>query len=302
MSSFNGRSMLLDKQSITSVFTDSCTLGAGGVYNCDWFYTNWKLDWPLVANFHINSKEILAVFLAACRWSHSWTNKRIYIQSDNMTTVAAINRGTSRNPFLMSCLKVMFWLSACFNFHITAKFIPGGSNTVADDISRAHESGRLSKFWPYVSLPLWNFTCLRQAHIFSLVDPMVRQNLMTSLDQEVSTLRVLTFSESTRRTYMSQQLLYPRFCAGLNIPLVPISSCNLGRYIAFLGSRLCYSSVRQYLNIVRIMHLEAGYGNPLSDNWYVASILKGLRRHKGDGSKQKLPITVAVLWGILTVP
>ena len=150
MSSFNGRSMLLDKQPITSVFTDSCTLGAGGVYNCDWLYTNWKLDWPLVANFHINSKEILAVFLAACRWSHSWTNKRIYIQSDNMTTVAAINKGTSRNPFLMSCLRVMFWLSACFNFRITAKFIPGVSNTVADDISRAHEPGRLSKLWPYV--------------------------------------------------------------------------------------------------------------------------------------------------------
>lgn len=67
-----------------------------------------------------------------------------------MTTVAAINRGTSRNPFLMSCLRVMFWLSACFNFYITAKFISGVSNTVADDISRAHESGRLSKFWPYV--------------------------------------------------------------------------------------------------------------------------------------------------------
>ena len=117
----------------------------------------------------------------------------------------------------------------------------------------------------------------------------------------MSTLRVLTFSESTRRTYMSQQLLYLRFCAGLNIAPVPISSCNLGRYIAFLGSRLCYSSVRQYLNIVHIMHLEAGYGNPLSDNWYVAPILKGLRRHEGDGSKQKLPITVAVLWGILTV-
>lgn len=39
---------------------------------------------------------------------------------------------------------------ACFNFHITAKFIPSVSNTVADNISRAHESGRLFKFWPYV--------------------------------------------------------------------------------------------------------------------------------------------------------
>ena len=54
MASFNGRSMLLDKQPITSVFTDSCTLGAGGICNGDWFYTNWQLDWPAVADLHIN--------------------------------------------------------------------------------------------------------------------------------------------------------------------------------------------------------------------------------------------------------
>ena len=150
MQSFNGRSLLLDKQRITSVLTDSCTLGAGGIYNGDWFYINWHLDWPAVANFHIDSKEVLAVYFAVCRWSRAWSNKRIYVQSDNMTTVAAINRGTSRNPFLMACLRGLFWLSAQFNFHITARFIPGVSNTVADDISRVHEPGRLSKLCPYV--------------------------------------------------------------------------------------------------------------------------------------------------------
>ena len=31
MTSFNGRSMLLDKQPVTSVFTDSCNLGAGAI-------------------------------------------------------------------------------------------------------------------------------------------------------------------------------------------------------------------------------------------------------------------------------
>lgn len=150
MASFNGRSMLLEKQPITSVFTDSCTLGAGAIYNGDWFYTNWQLDWPAVANLHINSKEILAVFLAVCRWASAWSNKRIYIQSDNMTTVATINRGTSRDPFVMSCLRTLFWLSAKYNFHITAKYIPGLINIVADNISRAHEPGRFEQFLPYV--------------------------------------------------------------------------------------------------------------------------------------------------------
>ena len=94
-------------------------------------------------------------------------------------------------------------------------------------------------------------------------------------------------------------MLYLPFCASLNP--VPILLCNLGRYIAFLGSKLCYSSVKQYLNIVRIMHLENGFTNSLTNNWYLSSILKGLRRHKGDGISQKLPITVPILQGILTV-
>ena len=76
---------------------------------------------------------------------------------------------------------------------------------------------------------------------------------------------------------------------------VPLSQENLGRYIAFLSRRLCYNSVRQYLNIVRIMHLEAGFQNPLEKNWYVDSILKGVRRLKGDASVRKLPITIDIL-------
>ena len=76
---------------------------------------------------------------------------------------------------------------------------------------------------------------------------------------------------------------------------------NLGRYIAFLTSRLCFSSERQYLNAVRIMHLEAGLPNPMSNCWYITSILKGLRCHKGDITQQKLPITPDILFDILSV-
>ena len=49
------------------------------------------------------------------------------------------------------------------------------------------------------------------------------------------------------------------------------------------------------------MHLEAGFPNPLLSNWYLASILKGLKRLKGDSTRQKLPITCHILQGILRV-
>ena len=121
------------------------------------------------------------------------------------------------------------------------------------------------------------------------------------LDWEVAHLRSLTFAESTRRTYNCQLLTYLQFCGHLNIKPVPISPADLGRYIAYLSSRLTFSSVRQYLNAVRLIHLEAGYPNPLLSNWYLASFLKGLKRSKGNSTKQKLPITCHVLQGILRV-
>lgn len=72
----------------------------------------------------------------------------------------------------------------------------------------------------------------------------------------------------------------------------------MGRYIAFLSRRLAFSSIRQYLNAVRLLHLDAGFPNPLEGNWYVSSVLKGVRRVKGDTCNAKLPISIDILRGI----
>ena len=53
------------------------------------------------------------------------------------------------------------------------------------------------------------------------------------------------------------------------------------------------------MNVVRLLHLEAGFANPLENNWYVSSILKGVKRVKGNTVTQKLPITIDILIGIL---
>lgn len=121
------------------------------------------------------------------------------------------------------------------------------------------------------------------------------QSLTVRLDEEVAFYRSHTFAPSTSRTYSAQKLAYLEFCNAINIQPIPLSQHDLGRYIAYLSRRLCFSSIRQYLNVVRILHVEAGLGNPLEKNWYVTSILKGVRRIKGDSSNQKLPITLEIL-------
>ncbi|VDI50863.1 Hypothetical predicted protein [Mytilus galloprovincialis] len=125
LETFNGKSLILGKIPLSSVYTDACKEGGGGFFGCDWFYTNWENDFPVVKNLHINELEALAVVLAAQRWGKDWENKRVVIFSDNMTTVACLNKCTSRSKILMSYLRDLFWLSATYNFHITAVHVPG---------------------------------------------------------------------------------------------------------------------------------------------------------------------------------
>ena len=65
MKQFNGKSAILYRQPLTSVYTDACQAGGRAVYGQDWIYTNCDLDWPEVSSFHINYKKVLAILVAA---------------------------------------------------------------------------------------------------------------------------------------------------------------------------------------------------------------------------------------------
>ena len=81
---------------------------------------------------------------------------------------------------------------------------------------------------------------------------------------------------------------------------VPASTQTICRYVAYLSKTLKYSSIRQYLNIIRIMHLEWDLPNPILDNFHINSVLRGARRSLGDVPNRKLPITPDILKVILS--
>ena len=93
----------------------ACDQAGGGHCEGDWFYGNWSVDVPEIQDFHIIVKELMAVIVAARHWCHLWTNKRVLVMSDNGTTVAGVNRCSSRSPVIMKYLRYMFWLSAVYN-------------------------------------------------------------------------------------------------------------------------------------------------------------------------------------------
>lgn len=88
------------------------------------------------------------------------------------------------------------------------------------------------------------------------------------------------------------------FCHLMGYAPVPVSDKVVCQYAAYLACRLKYHSVKQYMNIIRILHKEAGFPNPLDNNWVLETTLRGIAKFKGKVVKRKLPITPQLLLAI----
>ena len=111
--------------------------------------------------------------------------------------------------------------------------------------------------------------------------------------------RDLTFAESTKTVYRTHRATYLGFCRAVNCEPVPATVENNRRYAAFLGRSRAFSTVAQYLNIIRLIHVELGLMNPL-DNWPLTSLLRGMKRGKGSDQQHKLPLSFSDLQKLST--
>jgi integrase len=118
---------------------------------------------------------------------------------------------------------------------------------------------------------------------------------LTKLKAEARAFRNSTFATTTKKTYRSQANSYIRFCLNFGFCPVPATQETLVCYCAFLARTLSSNSVPAYMNVVRLMHVEAGFANPLVNNWEVTSTQKGISRLLGKPPKQKAPITIKIL-------
>ena len=115
------------------------------------------------------------------------------------------------------------------------------------------------------------------------------------LAAKVECFKLKTYAESTQKSYATHLRKYTLFCKEFNFNPVPATQHQIELYIAYLTESLKYQSILKYINIIRIMHLEYGYPNPMQDNFAIKCLLRGVRRELGDTVKRKLPITPDIL-------
>ena len=126
---------------------------------------------------------------------------------------------------------------------------------------------------------------------FSTLPAERRRSIESYLDRKSQHYYSNCYAPATRQSYGTHRRSYVKFCNLLGYTPVPATTQTIVRYVAFLSSSLSFNSVKQYTNIIRIMHREWNLPNPLDNNYQVASVLRGLKRDKGCCVSQKAPIT-----------
>ena len=106
MEHFSGTTYFVASEPMTTTefSTDASLVGGGGRFRVNWFYINWKSDYPELLNSHINDLGIFTVLLGLRHWGPRLANNWIVNYTDNNVMKSWLNKGTSK-----SC-KVMSWL------------------------------------------------------------------------------------------------------------------------------------------------------------------------------------------------
>jgi hypothetical protein len=115
------------------------------------------------------------------------------------------------------------------------------------------------------------------------------------LKSEARAFKSNAFAVATKKSYNTHLMTYLRFCFFYDLIPVPASQETITCYVAHLARSLKPVSVNIYLNIIRIMHEEAGFPNPMFENYELSMVKRGLLRARGSPPVQKAPMTVAIL-------
>ena len=110
------------------------------------------------------------------------------------------------------------------------------------------------------------------------------------LNQEVLQFRLYTFADSTKSTFRTYWNSYFRFCPLAGYEPVPATTTLICQYAAFLTRTLKAASIRNYLNIINLLHKELGLDNPLTNNWPITTSLPlkcGLEQQKDHLPKRR---------------
>ena len=110
------------------------------------------------------AKELIPILLSSAVWGPQPFKCTILFQSNNLSLVRAIAKGSSKDPNVMQLLRSLWFFVALFNIEVRVEHILGCYNCIADHLSRNNlqsffyclHRGHCSQ--PLFRLPFWNWS------------------------------------------------------------------------------------------------------------------------------------------------
>ena len=125
--------------SITVTSDASGQWGCGALSQRSWF----QFKWPEGSEtHHIAFKELFAVVLSCAIWGSGWRGLHVQVRCDNQAAVHAVS---CKDKPLMHLLRCLFFCEAHYHVRLSAAYLPGSLNVLADHLSRNSSVSFLSK-------------------------------------------------------------------------------------------------------------------------------------------------------------
>ena len=105
----------------------------GGYFGSRWFSGEWTPELKLL---NIALLELYPICLAIKLWGKYLSNKCLQINSDNMAVVYIINSSTSKDPLIMTLLRIFVLDCMSYNILIRSTHLLGVLNKCSDLLSR----------------------------------------------------------------------------------------------------------------------------------------------------------------------
>ena len=237
-------------------------------------------------------KELLPIVFCCAVWGPRLTWRVVLFQCNNMSVVASVRKGSSKDALAMSLLHALWFFVANYDISLIIEHLAGVCNTTPDQLSRNNIR----------QLFITNTQAEPQQTSTPTRTPPGHSSARARLDiariqEAVRGYYQKGLATATQRSYRAGQQQYQDFCVRAEKPQLPATEDTLLLVVGHLAQEgLAHSSIKVYLSVLRNLHITAGLHNKSSQQLMpqMELVLKGIKK---DSSRRlaRLPITTDIM-------
>ena len=119
--------------------SDASLIGGGAVHKTEFCHFHFPEE--IIQNTdNIAQREMITILVAVKIWAKELKGKVVWFSTDNENAKFAINRGRTRDKFILKCIRKLAWVTAEHQILIKAEYINTKLNLIPDALSRWYQS------------------------------------------------------------------------------------------------------------------------------------------------------------------